>query len=374
MNFLLNCSGFSSVCSLFVCLFVCETLLSIAVSEVQSNNLKLINAMNNSSLKLAGAAIGGVILLFIIYAGSGAVLGVPISKVGYTFIRYVALFLTASLILWIAGKFVAQYNSGWFLQIILVGMASIFFAWIGLVASSGNRTQTVAGQPPAPRTVKQFENFGSAEASEPAVAVPTAASVVTGEGAKTEFELIMQKYNLPDDLAKFDEGVYTSSTKIYEAVPAKFLNVKNKNGEAVKIDDADMFKIINHFVNELRKREEAKASKEASVAPAPAPPVAKVETPAAADAPEPAAPAAAVVAVSGDPAQFEGVYKKKCSSCHSLTANAGKMKQKWMRSEDKTRELVAWMQRLAKQDRSKAFSDEEAAQIVAYIRSGNKLY
>lgn len=187
--------------------------------------------MNNSSLKLAGAVILGVLVLFIIYAGSGAVLGVQISKVGYTFIRYVALFLTASLILWVAGKFVAQYNSGWFLQIILVGMASIFFAWIGLVASSGNRTQTVAGQPPAPRTVKQLDNFG-AEASEPAVAVPTAASVVTGEGAKTEFDLVMEKYNLPDELAKFDEGVYTSSSKIYEVVPAKFLNAKNKNGEA----------------------------------------------------------------------------------------------------------------------------------------------
>ncbi|MFQ3597701.1 MAG: hypothetical protein SNJ55_05140 [Chloroherpetonaceae bacterium] len=331
--------------------------------------------MNNSSLKLAGVAIGGALLLFIIYAGSGAILGVQISKVGYTFIRYVALFLTASLILWVAGKFVAQYNSGWFLQIILVGMASVFFAWIGIVASSGNRTQTVAGQPPAPRTVKQFENFGAEVSEPPAVAVPTAASVVTGEGAKTEFDLIMQKYNLPDELAKFDEGLYTSSSKVYEVVPAKFLNVKNKNGEAVKIDDADMFKIINHFVNELRKREEAKASKEASVAPAPAPPVAKVEAPAAAEVPEPAAaPAAAVVAVSGDPAQFEGVYKKKCSGCHSLSANAGKMKQKWMRSEDKTRELVVWMQRLAKQDRSKAISDAEVDQITAFIRSGNKLY
>jgi mono/diheme cytochrome c family protein len=334
--------------------------------------------MNNSSLKLAGAAILGVLVLFIVYAGSGAVLGVQISKVGYTFIRYVALFLTASLILWVAGKFVAQYNSGWFLQIILVGMASVFFAWIGIVASSGNRTQTVAGQPPAPRTVQQFENFGAAEAPEPpAVAVPTAASVVTGEGAKTEFDLIMQKYNLPDELAKFDEGLYTSSSKVYEVVPAKFLSVKNKNGEAVKIDDADMFKIINHFVNELRKREEAKASKEASVAPAPAPPVAQVEAPAATEAPaapEPAAPAAAVVAVSGDPAQFEAVYKKKCSGCHSLSANAGKMKQKWMRSEDKTKELVTWMQRLAKQDRSKAISDAEVGQITAFIRSGNKLY
>lgn len=334
--------------------------------------------MNNSSLKLAGVAILGALVLFIVYAGSGAVLGVQISKVGYTFIRYVALFLTASLILWVAGKFVAQYNSGWFLQIILVGMASVFFAWIGIVASSGNRTQTVAGQPPAPRTVKEFENFGAAEASEPpAVAVPTAASVVTGEGAKTEFDLIMQKYNLPDELAKFDEGLYTSSSKVYEVVPAKFLSVKNKNGEAVKIDDADMFKIINHFANELRKREEAKASKEASVAPAPAPPVAQVETPAATEAPaapEPAAPAAAVVAVSGDPAQFEAVYKKKCSGCHSLSANAGKMKQKWMRSEDKTKELVTWMQRLAKQDRSKAISDAEVGQITAFIRSGNKLY
>jgi hypothetical protein len=29
------------------------------------------------------------------------------------------------------------------------------------------------------------------------------------------------------------------------------------------------------------------------------------------------------------------------------------------------------MQRLAKQDRSKAFSDAEAAQITAFIRSGN---
>ncbi|MFN3344606.1 MAG: c-type cytochrome [Chloroherpetonaceae bacterium] len=328
--------------------------------------------MNNSSLKLAGAVVLGVLVLFILYAGSGAVLGVPISKVGYTFIRYVALFLTASLILWVAGKFVAQYNSGWFLQIILVGMASVFFAWIGLVASSGNRTQTVAGQPPAPRTVKQLDNFG-AEVSEPEAAVaPTAASVVSGEGAKTEFDLIMQKYNLPDELAKFDESAYTSSTKIYEVVPAKFLNAKNKNGEAVKISDDDLFKIINHFINELRKREEAKASKEASIAPAPAPPVAKVEAPA---APEPAAaPAAAVVAVSGDAAQYEGLYRKKCSACHSLTANAGKMKQKWMRSEDKTRELVLWMQRLAKQDRSKAFTDAEAEQITAYIRSGNKLY
>lgn len=334
--------------------------------------------MNNSSLKLAGAVILGVLVLFIIYAGSGAVLGVQISKVGYTFIRYVALFLIASLILWVAGKFVAQYNSGWFLQIILVGMASVFFAWIGIVASSGNRTQTVAGQPPAPRTVEQFENFGAVEAPEPpAVAVPTAASVVTGEGAKTEFDLIMQKYNLPDELAQFDEGLYTSSSKVYEVVPAKFLNVKNKNGEVVKIDDADMFKIINHFVNELRKREEAKASKEASVAPAPAPapPVAKVEAPAAADAPSAAPqPAAAVVAVSGDASQYEGLYRKKCSGCHSLTANAGKMKQKWLRSEDKARELVQWMQRLAKQDRSKSYTNEEAEQIIAYIRSGNKLY
>lgn len=339
--------------------------------------------MNNSSLKLAGAVILGVLVLFILYAGSGAVLNVQISKVGYTFIRYVALFLTASLILWVAGKFVAQYNSGWFLQIILVGMASVFFAWIGIVASSGNRTQTVAGQPPAPRTVKQFENFGAVETSEPpAVTIPTAASVVTGEGAKTEFDLIMQKYNLPDELAKFDEGAYTSSSKIYEVVPAKFLNAKNTNGEPVKIDDADMFKIINHFVNELRKREEAKASKETSKetssAPAPAPPpVAKAEASAATEAPaasEPAAPAAAVVAVSGDPAQYEAVYKKKCSGCHSLTANAGKMKQKWMRSEEKTKELVLWMQRLAKQDRSKAISDTEVAQITAYIRSGNKLY
>ncbi len=335
--------------------------------------------MNNSSLKLAGAVVLGVLALFLLYVLSGATLGVPISKVGYTFIRYVALFLVASLILWVAGKFVAQYNSGWFLQIILVGMASVFFAWIGLVASSGNRTQTVPGQPPAPRTVKQFENFGSAETSEPPAAVaPTAASTVTGEGAKTEFDLIMQKYNLPDELAKFDEGLYTSSSKIYEVVPPKFEKSKNKNGEAVKIDDADMFKIINHFVNELRKREEAKASKEASVAPAPAPSVAKVEAPAAAEAPtaapQPAAPAAAVVTVSGDPSQYEAVYKKKCSGCHSLSANAGKMKQKWMKSEEKTRELVAWMQRLAKQDRSKAFSDEEAAQITAFIRSGNKLY
>ncbi|MGQ9805658.1 MAG: c-type cytochrome [Chlorobiales bacterium] len=337
--------------------------------------------MNNSSLKLAGAVILGVLVLFIIYAGSGAVLGVPISKVGYTFIRYVALFLTASLILWVAGKFVAQYNSGWFLQIILVGMASVFFAWIGIVASSGNRTQTVAGQPPAPRTVKQFENFGAAEASEPpAVAVPTAASVVTGEGAKTEFDLIMQKYNLPDELAQFDEGLYTSSSKVYEVVPAKFLNVKNKNGETVKIDDADMFKIINHFVNELRKREEAKASKEASkeasiAPPAPEPPVAKAEVPATESAPSAAPePAAAVVAVSDDPAKFEAVYKKKCSGCHSLSANAGKMKQKWMRSADKTKELVLWMQRLAKQDRSKAISDAEVDQITAFIRSGNKLY
>lgn len=333
--------------------------------------------MNNSSLKLAGAVILGVLAIFLLYVLSGATLGVPISKVGYTFIRYVALFLTASLILWVAGKFVAQYNSGWFLQIILVGMASVFFAWIGIVASSGNRTQTVAGQPPAPRTVKQFENFGSEASEPPAVVAPTAASVVTGEGAKTEFDLIMEKYNLPDELAKFDEGLYTSSSKIYEVVPAKFLNIKNKNGEAVKISDEDMFKIINHFVNELRKREEAKASKEASVAPAPAPPVAKVETPAAVEAPatpEPAAPAAAVVAVSGDPSQYEAVYKKKCSSCHSLSANAGKMKQKWMKSEEKTKELVAWMQRLAKQDRSKAISDAEAAQITAFIRSGNKLY
>ncbi len=334
--------------------------------------------MNNSSLKLAGAVVLGVLALFLLYALSGAVLGVPVSKVGYTFIRYVALFLVASLIVWVAGKFVAQYNSGWFLQIILVGMASVFFAWIGLVASSGNRTQTVAGQPPAPRTVKQLENFG-AETSEPsAKAEPTAASVLTGESAKTEFDFIMEKYNLPEELAKFDEGLYTSQTKIYEVVPPKFMNAKNKNGEAVKISDEDMFKIINHFINEFRKREEAKASKEASVAPAPtAPPVAQPEPPtvqAPPAAPEPAAPAAAVVAVSGDPSQYEGVYRKRCSSCHSLTANAGKMKQKWMRSEEKTRELVAWMQRLAKQDRSKAFSDQEAAQIVAYIRSGNKLY
>ncbi len=330
--------------------------------------------MNNSSLKLAGAVILGVLVLFIIYAGSGAVLGVQISKVGYTFIRYVALFLVASLILWVAGKFVAQYNSGWFLQIILVGMASVFFAWIGIVASSGNRTQTVAGQPPAPRTVKQFENFGSEVSEPPAVVAPTAASVVTGEGAKTEFDLIMEKYNLPDELAKFDEGLYTSSSKVYEVVPAKFLNIKNKNGEVVKISDEDMFKIINHFVNELRKREEAKASKEASVAPAPAPPVAKVEAPAAAEAPAASEPAATVVAVSGDPSQYEAVYKKKCSGCHSLSANAGKMKQKWMRSEEKTRELVVWMQRLAKQDRSKAISDAEVDQITAFIRSGNKLY
>ncbi len=335
--------------------------------------------MNNSSLKLAGAVILGVLVLFLLYAGSGAVLGVQISKVAYTFIRYVALFLVASLIVWVAGKFVAQYNSGWFLQIILVGMASIFFAWIGLVASTGNRTQTLPGQPPAPRTVKQFENFGAAT-TEPAEAQPqTAASVVMGEGAKTEFDLIMEKYNLPEELAQFDEGLYTSSSKIYETVPAKFLKAKNKNGEPVKIDDADMFKIINHFINELRKREAAKASKEASVAPAPAPPVAEAPAPApAAEAPrataEVATPAAAVVAVSGDPAQYEAVYRKKCSGCHSLSANAGKMKQKWMRSEEKTRELVLWMQRLAKQDPSKSFNDTEANQIVAFIRSGNKLY
>jgi mono/diheme cytochrome c family protein len=336
--------------------------------------------MNNSSLKLAGAVVLGVLVLFLLYALSGATLGVPISKVGYTFIRYVALFLTASLILWVAGKFVAQYNSGWFLQIILVGMASVFFAWIGLVASSGNRTQTVAGQPPAPRTVNQLENFGAETSEPPAKAEPTAASVVSGEGAKTEFDMIMEKYNLPEELAKFDEGLYTSQTKIYEVVPPKFMNAKNKNGEAVKIDDTDMFKIINHFINELRKREEAKSSnsKESLVVPAPAPPVAKVEAPATVEAPaasEPVeTPAAAIVTVSGDAKQYEGLYRKRCSSCHSLTANAGKMKQKWLKSEDKTKELVAWMQRLAKQDRSKAFNDTEAAQIVAYIRSGNKLY
>lgn len=333
--------------------------------------------MNNSSLKLAGAVILGILVLFGLYAFSGATLGVPISKVGYTFIRYVALFLTASLIVWVAGKFVAQYNSGWFLQIIFVGMASVFFAWIALVASTGNRTQTVEGQPPAPRTVQQLENFLSGGGSEATEALPAAAGVVLGEAAKSEFDQIMQKYNLPEDLAKFDETQYVSSTKIYEVVPAKFMNAKDKNGQPVKIDDADMFKIINHFVNELRKREEAKASKESSAAPAPAAPIAKAEEPAPAveesAAPEPAAPVA-TVAATDDPAKYEAVYRKRCSSCHALTANAGKLKQKWMKSEEKTKELVAWMQRLAKGDRSKAFNDAEAAQIVAYIRSGNKLY
>ncbi|MDW8438272.1 MAG: hypothetical protein RMM16_09555 [Chloroherpetonaceae bacterium] len=335
--------------------------------------------MNNSSLKLAGAVILGILAIFGLYAFSGATLGVPISKVGYTFIRYVALFLVASLMVWVAGKFVAQYNSGWFLQIIFVGMASVFFAWIALVASSGNRTQTMPGQPPAPRTVQQLENFVSGGGSSEATAVPTAASATTGEEAKSELEAIMQKYNLPEELAKFDDAQYVSTTKIYEVVPAKFLNAKDKNGQPVKIEDADMFKIINHFVNELRKREEAKASKETSAAPAPAaPPVAKAEAPAVETpaAPEPAPPAATVAAVStsDDPSKYEAVYRKRCSACHSLTANAGKMKQKWMKTEDKTKELVAWMQRLAKGDRSKAFNDAEAAQIVAYIRSGNKLY
>ncbi len=67
--------------------------------------------MDRSSIKLFLAVVLGILAIFFVYVAVAAWNGVPISKVGYTYIRYVALFLGASLTVWIAGKFVQQYNS-----------------------------------------------------------------------------------------------------------------------------------------------------------------------------------------------------------------------------------------------------------------------
>ena len=162
--------------------------------------------MDKSSMRLAIAAIGGAIAIFLIYTFSGLILGVAPSYVFNTFSRVVLLYLIASTIIWTAGKFVAQYNSGWFLPIIFVGIASIFGAWIALVLASGTRTQTVAGKPPAPRTVKQYETFGQAPPVEPVVneasIVPSAVPSV--DANKVAFEELMGKIEVDEKYKSFD--------------------------------------------------------------------------------------------------------------------------------------------------------------------------
>ncbi|KER10653.1 MAG: hypothetical protein HY22_02170 [[Candidatus Thermochlorobacteriaceae] bacterium GBChlB] len=332
--------------------------------------------MDNSSLKLAGAAIGGIVVIGLIYLFSALLLDVPASKVLYTYGRYVALFLGASLTVWIAGKFVAQYNSGWFLPIIFIGIASIFFAWIAVVGSNGTRTMSKDEKDPqgmyskfAPRTVAQLEGKVETPAAE---APPATSNLTSVDAAKKEVDELLKKYEL-----KFDDKALTSETKIYEAMSAALAEKKSKG---VTIPDADVFKIQNYLILEFRKKEEEKAKAAAPAAEAaPAPKAAAPEP-----TPDPkataAAPAAAetpVVAASldGDPLAHEAVYKKKCAACHSLAANAGKMKAKHMKSPETALKLVQWMQKLAKQDRSKNISDDEAQKIAAFIMApGAKLY
>ncbi len=329
--------------------------------------------MDNSSLKLAGAAIGGIVVIGLIYLFSALLLDVPASKVLYTYGRYVALFLGASLTVWIAGKFVSQYNSGWFLPIIFIGIASIFFAWIAVVGSNGTRTmtksETGAFNKFAPRTVAQLDGKVETPAAE---AAPETANLTSVDAAKKEVDELLKKYEL-----KFDDNALTSETKIYEAMSAALAEKKSKG---ITIPDADVFKIQNYLILDFRKKEEEKAKAAAPAAEAaPAPKAAAPEP-----TPEPkataAAPAAAetpVVAASlgGDPLAHEAVYKKKCAACHSLSANAGKMKAKHMKSPETALKLVQWMQKLAKQDRSKNISDDDAQKIAAFIMApGAKLY
>lgn len=330
--------------------------------------------MEKSSIKLFLAVVGGIVGIFLIYVAVGAWNGVPISKVAYTYVRYVALFLGASLTVWIAGKFVQQYNSGWFLPIIFVGMASIFFAWIGVVSTNPREVRMFKDGRPAPRTVAQLAGEAPAPAEPASDAAPPALTSV--DAAKAEYDELMKKYDFPEKFRQFDETFITSESKVNEFV-AQMLSAKNSKGEPIKVEDADVFKIQNYLMKEFLKRKEEKekkaAGESASAAPAPAAaPVAAAEP-----APEPApVPEAAVVPASGgqDALAHEALYRKKCSACHSLAANLGKMRQKWMKDDAKTLELVKWMQRLAKQDRSKAFTDDEAQKIAAYIRApGAKL-
>jgi len=335
--------------------------------------------MDRSSIKLFLAVVLGILAIFFIYVAVAAWNGVPISKVGYTYIRYVALFLGASLTVWIAGKFVQQYNSGWFLPIIFVGMASIFFAWIGVVSTNPREVRMFKDGRPAPRTVAQLNG------EEPTPAVPaseaTPPALTSVDAAKAEYDELMKKYDFPEQFRQFDETFIVSESKVNEFV-AKMLASKNSKGEPIKVEDADVFKIQNYLMKEFLKRKEEKEEKATSAAPAPAaaPSTASAEpAPAEEPKPTPAAPApdAAIVPASAgqDALAHEALYRKKCAACHSLTANAGKMKQKWMKDDAKTLELVQWMQRLAKQDRSKAFTDDEARKIAAYIRApGAKLY
>jgi mono/diheme cytochrome c family protein len=334
--------------------------------------------MDKSSLKLFGVALGGIVVLFLIYTLSAAWLGQPVSKVANTFARYLALFLTASFLVWAAGKFVSMYNSGWFLQIVLVGIASIFFAWIGLVSSYGSQRRQFTDGKAAARTVNQLEAGVGGEDQSPNVAAAETKTETKSEAKPmSDMEKVIAKYNLPKDLTAFDENAYTSSAKIYEVVPAKFMTAKNASGEPVKIEDADMFLVVNHFVGELKKRDEAKAAAAKAAEPkAAAPSVA--ETPKVADPKETTAAVKeavpVVAAAGGDGLAHEDLYKKKCAACHSLSANAGKLKGKWMKSPDKTVELVKWMQKLSKNDRSKTITDDDAAKISAFITAGGKLY
>lgn len=329
--------------------------------------------MDRSSLKLFLAAVLGILVIFVIYLAIAAWNGVPVSKVGYTYIRYVALFLGASLIVWIAGKFVQQYNSGWFLPIIFVGMASIFFAWIGVVSTNPREVRMFKDGSPAPRTVAQLNGEEPTPAAPASEVTPPALTSV--DAAKAEYDDLMQKYDFPEKYRQFDEVFITSESKVNEFV-AQMLASKNSKGEAIKVEDVDVFKIQNYLMKEFLKRKEEKekkAAESASAAAAPAPVAAAEPAPAA----EPAVPAeAAVVPAAGgqDALAHEALYRKKCSSCHSLNANLGKMRQKWMKDDAKALELVQWMQRLAKADRSKAFNDDEAKKIAAFIRApGAKL-
>lgn len=335
--------------------------------------------MDRSSIKLFLAVVLGILTIFVIYVAVAAWNGVPVSKVGYTYIRYVALFLGASLTVWIAGKFVQQYNSGWFLPIIFVGMASIFFAWIGVVSTNPREVRVFKDGKPAPRTVAQLNGEEPTPATPASEVTPPALTSV--DAAKAEYDELMKKYDFPEKYRQFDETFIVSESKVNEFV-AQMLASKNSKGETIKVEDVDVFKIQNYLMKEFLKRKEEKekkASEATSAVNAPAPATVAAAEPAPADEPAaPAAPAeAAVVPASGgqDALAHEALYKKKCAGCHSLSANAGKMRQKWMKDDAKTLELVQWMQRLAKQDRSKAFTDDEAKKIAAFIRApGAKLY
>ncbi|MDX2129797.1 MAG: photosystem P840 reaction-center cytochrome c-551 [Chloroherpetonaceae bacterium] len=342
--------------------------------------------MDKSSLKLAGAAIGGALVLFVLYLVSGLSLapegqsvGIVVNKVGGSFFRWVLLLAGAGCTLWVMGKMSQQINSGWFLPIILGAVFSVFAAWIFIATSTRPAEADVRllkNGDFAPRTMKQFngeEETPAAVETKAEVKAPESLSSV--DAAKKEFDEIVSKYDFTEKYRSFDATI-NSESKVTEFVTA-MLNSKNSKGEAIKVSDEDAFKIRNYFVQEFRKREESKSAPAAeptsSADPAPAP-EAPASEPATVEAPE-AEPATAVTVASTEAgADDAALYKKKCAACHSLTANMGKMRQKHMKSDESALKLVQWMQKLAKNDRSKSISDDEAKKIAAFIRTpGAKL-